>query len=1150
MLLCASWPPLRCHAQAAHQICARLEAQQITLPPESPETPSDPPDTERLQEALDTCPAGQTLELTRSTDHARTAFYTEPLQIPAGVTLQLDSGVTLYPTSATAAPMIEAAADATLAGPGVIDASTPRSSLPEASRPDLIRSTGSLTLFGLTLRNAPGISVHQTTSAPLTLTEVSIVSRAQPLAFDDPTTPLTLSSVALSGSAPLILPPSLNLSDVSLYAAAGPNHCIVLPSACLPTDLPPILGRLLLSPGNILTAILTPAEAGTPTPTGEILFFDNDSPIGTAEITDGLAELPLPPLTPGSHSVTAATSDGTLHFGAVHLHIARPKLQTHTSTTLSTSAAHFPFGSNVVLTVSITPSTATGTVTLTDGTQPLALLSLAGGAAVFTSNTFAPGTHAVTASYSGDTTNAPSQSPPLTLVIEPDTTNLQLSPLPAISQYGASPPLTVTLSPPSAIGVIHLHDLASTPLATTLASAPILSGIAIFPLATLTVGSHTLSATYSGDTNDQPSASFATTTVITAIPSILTFTALPTTASFGTPLALNAQLTPPDATGTLTFQDSIAGQLAQLPAAATSATSTSTLSAGVHSLTVLYSGDGTHSPAISPTRIITIQQASTSTTLTALPSTLSAATPITLAASVTPASAGGSVVFRDTASGTLGQTLITSGIATLKLTNLTPGTHTFIAIFSGDANDAPSTSTPITIAITPNATLLLLGPLPANLPFGSPLKLTANTQPPSISGLIVFSDDANAIASALLNNGTASITVSSLSTGTHTLSANFAGDPNDAPAASAPQLVTITPAVSSAILTLAQNPIPAGTPIVVNVRVSSAFATPTGTVTLRCGSTTLASGPLVNLSPGSSYVTLSIPSTSFPAGTYPVSASYSGDTNVLPSASASSDFTLVPTPVLGTLSVSKSSIPAGTSVTLTVTLTSSSPPTGSVTFFANNIAIGTSQLDSSGKTSVTLPPLAVGSWVLSATYAPVSPFTSTQITPLVLTVQQPFTVDLSPADLTLTASQSGSSTLTLTPLSGFAGTVDLTCAPADSFIQCAFGSSTLYLTNSTPASIPVNVALGANVLSRTVPLRSALPLSILAILLPILPLRRTRILPLLRIAFLLCIATLLSSCGAGYFNVIPRGSYQVNITASVSGNSTSRLLTVTVPPAP
>ncbi len=89
----------------------------------------------------------------------------------------------------------------------------------------------------------------------------------------------------------------------------------------------------------------------------------------------------------------------------------------------------------------------------------------------------------------------------------------------------------------------------------------------------------------------------------------------------------------------------------------------------------------------------------TVTTLTANPASQTAGQPVTLTATVTPSSATGLVNFLDGTS-SLGSITLSGGMASLNTSTLSAGNHTLTASYGGDANDAPSNSTPVAVTIT------------------------------------------------------------------------------------------------------------------------------------------------------------------------------------------------------------------------------------------------------------------------------------------------------------------------------------------------------------------------------------------------------------------------------------------------------------------
>ncbi|HLI78218.1 MAG TPA: glycosyl hydrolase family 28 protein, partial [Acidobacteriaceae bacterium] len=177
-------------------VCARLSPSLTSVNGNLREADEGRLDSERLQHALDTCPAGEAVVL--QADGAHDAFLSGPLSLPAGVTLLLEQGVTLYasrdpvryqPTPGSCGvvntqepgckPLIAVhnASHAAVMGDGVIDGrgyaqllggSVTWWQLAEQARaggrqqvPRLIVADGSddFTLYRITLKNSPNFHV-------------------------------------------------------------------------------------------------------------------------------------------------------------------------------------------------------------------------------------------------------------------------------------------------------------------------------------------------------------------------------------------------------------------------------------------------------------------------------------------------------------------------------------------------------------------------------------------------------------------------------------------------------------------------------------------------------------------------------------------------------------------------------------------------------------------------------------------------------------------------------------------------------------------------------------------------------------------------------------------------------------------------------
>jgi hypothetical protein len=289
-----------------------------------------------------------------------------------------------------------------------------------------------------------------------------------------------------------------------------------------------------------------------------------------------------------------------------------------TGTTAAAKSSVQPsvYGQPVTFTATVRPKSAgpgvpTGTVTFEDFGATLGTGTLnSTGHATFSTASLARGNHAITVVYGGDSGFSGSTSGPWGQTVNKDATSTALAAPSTSSVFGQSLTFTATVSanPPGAgtpAGLVIFKDGT-----TTLASQmlKVVSGMdeAVFSTRALAVGSHTITASYNGSVSFFGSASGAasdsvnpdaTTSVVNASvsPSIVgqavTFTARVRASLPGSGIA----------TGTVTFKDfsKILGT-ATLTSAAQATFSTSSLSLGNHSITVVYGGDGNFTGSTSP----------------------------------------------------------------------------------------------------------------------------------------------------------------------------------------------------------------------------------------------------------------------------------------------------------------------------------------------------------------------------------------------------------------------------------------------------------------------------------------------------------------------------------------------------------------------
>jgi hypothetical protein len=179
-------------------------------------------------------------------------------------------------------------------------------------------------------------------------------------------------------------------------------------------------------------------------------------------------------------------------------------------------------GQAVTFTASVTGSggTPTGTVSFYDGTTRIGMGTLNGsGVATFITASLSGGGHTMTATYSGDSNFSSSTSTAFTQTV----TNLTASATALLSSLnpatsGQSVTFTATVS---SYGSLTTTPTGSVTFYDSTASLGMMalngSGVATLATSSLSVASHTITATYGGDTNYSPSSSGPVVEVVDAV---------------------------------------------------------------------------------------------------------------------------------------------------------------------------------------------------------------------------------------------------------------------------------------------------------------------------------------------------------------------------------------------------------------------------------------------------------------------------------------------------------------------------------------------------------------------------------------------------------------------------------------------------------
>jgi hypothetical protein len=268
------------------------------------------------------------------------------------------------------------------------------------------------------------------------------------------------------------------------------------------------------------TATVRGANPSDGTPTGTVDFVDTTTGVnlGTAAVTSGVASLTTSALPVGSNTI-AADYEGDNNFAFSASTLAQTVNKASTSTAVGSSPNPSVSGQAVTLTatVSVTsPGTTavaypTGTVTFyANGTSiGTGTLGVVGGQdrASLSTSALASGSDSITAAYnSGDGNfNASPTSAAITQTVNKDGTTTSVSASPMFASVGqtVSFTATVTANAPGSgtpTGTVDFYDT-TTSTDLTPGGVALSSGTAAFSTTSLAAGSHTIKATYSGDTN-------------------------------------------------------------------------------------------------------------------------------------------------------------------------------------------------------------------------------------------------------------------------------------------------------------------------------------------------------------------------------------------------------------------------------------------------------------------------------------------------------------------------------------------------------------------------------------------------------------------------------------------------------------------------
>jgi len=432
-----------------------------------------------------------------------------------------------------------------------------------------------------------------------------------------------------------------------------------------------------------------------------------------------------------------------------------------------------------------------------------------------------------------------------------------------------------------------------------------------------------------------------------------------------------------------------------------------------------------------------------------------------------------------------------TGTVNASLAEVPGGTHTVTARYGGDATFTASTSGPVTVTVTPEAsnTYLVAGVggatvQSAEAQYGEAVTMAVLVQGNSTighpSGTVNVSEGNNSIISRVLNYGEHEGTQQGSSSvfgmggfpvGVHALTASYGGDASFSSSVSSNFQMTVTKANSAFAALKLQGASLANTPVPVFGQISltsGALMPITGTVAFNgaSGKSTVNLGSLsLDQTTGTFAGQITFPA----AGTWIVTAVYSGDSNVTGIQTETQVTVDSSEPTTIALSSSAPSTPAGGAVTFTVQVSSTvalQPPTGTVTFVDGSTVLGTATLDAHGFANLTTSSLTGGVHSITANYGGDSVFRTSSAT--ISQSISDYAVQSVTPSLSITVGQSGSASVAVIPQGGFNQAVTFTCSGLPSGASCSFAPASLTPDGTDIATDTITISTAAGAASKAV----------------------------------------------------------------------------------
>ena len=604
----------------------------------------------------------------------------------------------------------------------------------------------------------------------------------------------------------------------------------------------------------VLTAVVGPPSGAT----GTVSFHEGTTLLGTSSL-DGstTAVLSVSSLGAGTHTLTA-TYNGDANFPP----------STSNSATLTVTQRTGPGGG---ASLTVTANDASRTTTEANPTFSHTVAGeLVNGDTYATAVTGTP-TYSTTAGTTAGTfeitvSGLTSQNyalafVPGTLTVVPSESTTTLAASPNSSQYGDPVTLTATVTS-GATGAVSFYDSS-----VFLGEGTVTGGVATLITTTLNAATHTITAIYNGDATYASSTSGSATVTVAKKTAAgggpaLTATVENASREYGTANPEFAYIV----SGTLVNGDTYATAVTGVPVYSVADTPTSPVGS---TFPINVSGLVSENYALTTVPgTLTIVTAPTTTALTTSVTSTQYGDPVTLTATVAPSSATGTVVFSN-GSTVLGTASVSGGTATLSTSGLSVDTYTITASYEGDGNYAESTSSPVTVAVTPRTgpggvAALTVTVADASRQYGQGNPAFSYT----VTGTLVNGDTyATAVTGVPVYSTPATVTSP---VGTYPISITGGLSSANYSIAFVNGTLTVSKGTPSVTVASSQSPSTYGSSVILTATVPAGA---TGTVTFEDNGTAISGAVPI------SGTTAVFTTSTLVAGTHPIIAVYSGDLN-------------------------------------------------------------------------------------------------------------------------------------------------------------------------------------------------------------------------------------------------------------------------------